>query len=79
MRKLIAWILGWQVVWLRDHDGEVVRRLAQPCPFGGLIAYRMSRLFRISKVSLLPDGRVKGAFYVEEWRPDSAPREQEKT
>lgn len=68
MRRLIARLLGWQVVYLLDFDGEVVRRLAEPTPFG-LLAWRMSRIFRIRRVLLLPDGSVQGACYVKAWRP----------
>lgn len=69
IRRLVALLLGWRVVWLRDYDGEVVCRLAKPTPYG-MMAYRMSRLFGISPVILLPGGKVTGASYVHEWRPD---------
>lgn len=67
MRKLIAWALGWKVVALLDHDGEVTIRLAQPTPFG-LVCYRMSRTFKIGRCLLTGDGRVSGAIYVKGWR-----------
>ena len=68
MRRLIAWLFGWKIVYLLDFDGEVCCRLAQPSPFGWT-AYRMSRVFGIGKVLLLPNGRTRGACYVDEWRP----------
>lgn len=67
MRHLIARVLGWKVVWLKDFDGELVCRLARPTPFG-LRAWRMSRVLRISPVTLLDGGVVRGACYVSEWR-----------
>lgn len=67
MRTFIAWALGWKVVALLDHDGEVTFRLAQPTPFG-LVCYRMSRVFKIGKCLLTDGGRVCGASYVKEWR-----------
>lgn len=68
MRKLITLILGWKVVALRDFDGQVVFRLAQPTPFG-MGCFRMSRFFEIGSCTLLDGGRVSGCSYVEEWRP----------
>lgn len=68
MRRLIAWVLGWQVVYLVDHDGFICKRLAQPTPHGWM-AWRMSRLFRIRPVLLEPDGTVRNGVYVESWRP----------
>jgi len=68
MRRLIAWVLGWRVVALRDFDGEVVFRLAEPTPFG-LRCFRMSRCFRIGGCMLIDGGVVVGSRYVEEWRP----------
>jgi hypothetical protein len=68
MRQIVAWVLGWKVVYLMDHDGHVCQRLAEPTPFG-LVAWRMSRLFRIARVLLLPDGTVTGRSYVTRWKP----------
>jgi len=68
MRKLIAFIIGWKVVALRDFDGVVVFRLAQPTPFG-MRCFRMSRVFEIGSCTLLDGGRVSGCCYVHEWRP----------
>lgn len=70
MRNLIAYLLGWRVVWLLDHGGDVSCRLAQPTPFG-LAAWRMSRAFRIAPVLCLPGGKTVGASYVKEWREHS--------
>lgn len=65
-RKIIAGILGMKVVYLLDHDGEVTCRLARLTPFGST-AWRMSRVFRVGQVLLLPDGTVRGASYVTNW------------
>lgn len=70
MRWVIAKILGWQVVWLIDHDNEAVHRLARPTPHG-LLAWRMSRVFRISPVLCLEGGRIKampGNSYIKRWQ-----------
>jgi hypothetical protein len=73
VRFVIAWLLGWQVVWLQDHDGAIHQRLARPTPYG-LLAYRMSRVFRIAPILLLPDGVTKGRCYVVSWKPTEAPK-----
>jgi len=66
MRRLIAFALGWKVVYLLDFDGEVTKRLARPTPFGAT-AWRMSRSMHVGQVLLLPDGSVRGSRYVTEW------------
>jgi hypothetical protein len=67
IRKIIAALTGGKVVQLRDHDYEITTRLAYRSAYGWT-AYRMSRVFGISRVLLLPDGTVKGASYVHEWK-----------
>lgn len=69
MRRLIGAVMGWRVVWLQGHDGEVVKRLAHPTPFG-YYAYWFSRLGRIGGVLLQDDGTTKGASYVHYWKSD---------
>ena len=69
MRRLIAKLLGWRVVYLVDNDGEVTQRLAQPDGIGGRYAWRMSRISRIRRVTLLPGGGIKPSCYVRRWVP----------
>ena len=61
----IAKLLGREVVWLQDFDGEVNKRWAKPTPFG-LVCWRM---YPVSKALLLPNGEVKGPSYVASWKP----------
>jgi hypothetical protein len=69
LRRLIARLIGWRVVYLVDHDGEVTQRFAQPNGIGGWYAWRMSRTFNLRRVSLLPGGEIKPSCYVQRWVP----------
>lgn len=63
LRKLIAFLTGGKVVWLKDHDGELTRTIAYPAGFGTWSAHRMLG----DKVTLHPDGTVTGKSYVKYW------------
>ena len=67
LRRLIARLIGWRVVYLVDFDGEITQRLAQPDGIGGWYAWRMSRTFNLRRVSLLPGGEIKPNCYVQRW------------
>lgn len=67
MRKFIAWIFLWRLVWLRDHNGELSLRRAIASPFGGFIAKRHP--YGIRTVMLNSDGTVSNGAYVQEWMP----------
>lgn len=67
MRKLIAKLLGWKVIYAQYHDGEVICRLAHPTPYG-YFAYAHSRMFDIGGFICNPDGTTTGACYVESWK-----------
>lgn len=70
--KIWAWLTGGELVWLKDHDGEVSLSIAQTDPWGEKIAYRYW-LSKVRLVVLLADGKVaKGAGYVELWKPYNA-------
>jgi hypothetical protein len=64
MRKLIAKLMGWKVVWLIDYDGETNLRFAKPTALG----WRVKRLaFNIRTVILLPEGELKNGSWVKCW------------
>lgn len=67
MRKIIAWVLGWEVIWVQQFNGKVYRRLAQPTPYG-LVAYTHSRVFDIGCFVCLPDGTCSGDICVTSWK-----------
>lgn len=62
--KWIAKLLGREVVYLRDFDGEIVRRLAWRNPFG-LFCYRHKQH---GLCLLRDDGTVCGPSYVSDWK-----------
>lgn len=66
MRRLLALIGVWPLVWTQDHDGEVRLRVAKKTPFAcgwscGSIC------FWDRSVQLLPDGSTTGRIYVKRW------------
>lgn len=65
--RIWAILTGGDLVWLRDHDGEVTLTIARRTPFGDLIAKRFWPT-NIRNVMLLPGGEVAGGAYVEEWK-----------
>lgn len=67
MKKLIALLLGWKVVWVQWYDGRVTYNLVQPTPFG-YQGYAISRVFDIGNFVCLPDGACTGASYISSWR-----------
>lgn len=69
LRKIVAFLMRRELVWLRDYDGEVVLRTARRTPFG-LECYRHPPSG--ARCLLFPDGTIKGPSYVDEWKPYNA-------
>ena len=65
MRRLIAKIFGWKVVWLIDFDGTIHYRIARPLPDGRWWATRMG--VGIARVILEKDGTVSQPSFVKTW------------
>lgn len=65
--KFIAWITDGKLVYLQDHDGEVVVSIAYPDPFGYLRCYRYWAT-RIGHCLLDEGGTVRGTGYVKRWK-----------
>jgi hypothetical protein len=64
IRKLIAKLMGWKVVWLIDFNWNMCLRFAKPTGLG----WKAQRLnFNIRPVILAPDGELKGGAYVVGW------------
>ncbi|MDE3022281.1 MAG: hypothetical protein KGI54_10510 [Pseudomonadota bacterium] len=61
-----AFLTRQQVVYLEDVDGEITRTFAKASPFGDIRAKRYWPS-NTRNVTLLPDGKVKGASYVKRW------------
>lgn len=68
--RMLGQKLGlWRCVWLLDFDGEWNLRIARRFGPDGWSAIRMGPFFfPVRRVSLLADGKVRGATYVKEWR-----------
>ena len=66
LKRIIALLLRRELVWLQDHDGEVVLRIARRTPFG-LECYRHPP--GGGRCLLFPDGSFKGPSYVDAWKP----------
>ena len=67
MKRLIAWLFGGKLVYLKDHDGSFCTSIAYPNPFGGMQAKRWWPHNIGDKVVLLPDGTCRHS-YVEAWK-----------
>jgi hypothetical protein len=65
VEEWIAGLLGRTVVYMQDHDGEVNKAWAWSTPYG----LQCWRLWPLRKVTLLTDGSVQGACYVDSWKP----------
>lgn len=62
LMRTVAWIFRMDLVWLQDHDGEIVLRFAKQYDTA-MVCYRtMNR-----KCILLEDWTVDGPSYVEKW------------
>ena len=72
MLDWIAPLIGREVVYLLDFDGQVTKRWAKRTPFG-LTCCRRS--FGIAPLLLLNDGQVKGRCYVVRWESKSLSKE----
>jgi hypothetical protein len=64
IKRLIAKIMGWELVWLVDFDSETNLRFAKPTAVGWR-AYRLG--CEIRPVILLPNGQLKGGTWVKSW------------
>ena len=69
LKRLAAFLLRRELVWLQDHDGEVTLKLAWRNPFG-LFCYRHTP--QVGMCVLHPDGTVGGLSYVHAWKPYNA-------
>lgn len=68
LKRLWAFATGGRLVWLRDHDGEVTLTVAQKDPWGDWYAKRWWPWSNLGYVQLLPNGKTRGATYVEDWK-----------
>ena len=64
IRKLLALLGFWPLVYTQDHDGEIRIRIARPNPFGG---WMCDSIYWENAVTLLSDGKTSGITYVERW------------
>lgn len=64
--KIWAFLMGGQVVWLRDHDGTVTLTVAYENGFGLYAKRRWP--FNIRNVQLGDGGKVLNGVYVVEWK-----------
>lgn len=67
MSKLLAKLLGFEVVWIQHFDGELYKKWVRPTPFGSY-GFAMSWIFRVGSFTCLPDGTCSGASYVRRWK-----------
>lgn len=74
LKRIMAFLLRRELVWLRDFDGEVVLRMARRTPFG-LECYRHS--FGVGRCRLFRDGSFNGPSYVGEWKPYASRPDEE--
>ena len=68
VKRMWAWLTNGELVWLKDHDGEVTLAISYKTPFGDRIA---SRYWPVNSVLVLlkEDGTTAGTHYVERWMP----------
>lgn len=58
----------WELVWLRDVDGEVVIRIKRTDTWGRPIAIRVGPWFWRTRVVILEEnGTLLNGCYVKEW------------
>lgn len=67
IKRICAFLTGGELVWLKDHDGQVTSAIAYVNPWGEKTAERHWP-FKIHTVRLFDDGTVDGS-YVRFWKP----------
>ena len=67
-KRIAAFLLRRELVWLRDHDGAVALAVARKTPFGMECYHPQTK----RRCLLFPDGSLKGPSYVDEWKPYNA-------
>lgn len=70
IKRIWCWLTGGELVWLKDHDGEVTLAIARVDAWGERTAERHWPM-KIRTVRLLEDGTVDGV-YVKFWKPANA-------
>lgn len=70
IKRIWCWLTGGELVWLKDHDGEVTLAIARVDAWGERTAERHWPM-KIRTVRLLEDGTVDG-MYVKFWKPANA-------
>ena len=65
LKRIAAFLLRRELVWLLDHDGTVASALARRTPFGMECYHPQTK----RRCLLFPDGSLKGPSYVDEWKP----------
>lgn len=64
MKRLLALLGCFSLVWTQDHDGEVRLRIAHRNPFG---EWACNAIGPPCSVILNPDGTTRGKYYVRRW------------
>ncbi len=65
LKRIAAFLLRRELVWLLDHDGTVALVPARRTPFGMECYHPQTK----RRCLLFPDGSLKGPSYVDEWKP----------
>ena len=67
MKRLLAWLFGWPLVWTRDYDGEVRLRKARWTPWG----YIVYGIVSSTVGTLKQDGTIEETkrCYMAQWKP----------
>lgn len=68
IKRIWCWLTGGELVWLKDHDGEVTLAIARVNAWGERTAERHWPM-KIRTVRLLEDGTVDRGEYVKFWKP----------
>ena len=65
LKRIAAFLLRRELVWLLDHDGTVALALARRTPFGMECYHPQTK----RRCLLFLDGSLQGPSYVDEWKP----------
>lgn len=65
MKRILAFIFGWELVWTEDYDGEL--RLRRTYKIGG--KKRTSAMRNDKSIILNKDGTTSNKSYVKNWYP----------
>ena len=70
--NIISFLTGRKIIWLRDFSGECYRTIEikskKRNPFPAVKACYVFPFTKFCHVRLLPDGKVEGSSYIEEWK-----------